>query len=133
EARHRGEARCCVLRGSAGSGKSRLAEWMSQRADELGNAMVLRATHSPTGGPADGLARMITAALGCVGLTLAEMEGRVPRTLEQRGVHDTYELNGLMELIWPRPEEDDGRGEPQVRFSSANERYALIHRLLGHL
>src|SRR5690606_31769369 len=65
EARRSGEARCCVLRGPAGSGKSRLAEWMSQRADELGSAVVLRATHSPTGGPADGLARMITAALGC--------------------------------------------------------------------
>src|SRR5690606_28426686 len=120
--------RCCVLRGPAGSGKSRLAEWMSQRADELGSAIVLRATHSPTGGPADGLSRMITAALGCVGLSRSEMEHRVERFFEQRGVTDPYERKRLMELLWPRPEEDDGRGEPVVRFATANERYALIHR-----
>lgn len=132
--RQTGEVRCCVLRGTAGSGKTRLAEWISQRADEVGNAVVVRATHSPGGGPADGLARMVAAALGCVGMSRLDMQKRIERFLRLRGVDDEYEWHALVELIWPLPDEHEGRsGQRTVRFGSANERYALIHRLLGYL
>lgn len=134
EVRLRGEVRCCVLRGSAGTGKSRLAEWVAQRADEVGNAVVVRATHSPGGGPADGLSRMVAAALGCVGMSRLDMQKRIERFLRLRGIDDEYEWHALLELIWPLPEEDERRaGQKPIRFGSANERYALIHRLLGYV
>jgi len=44
-----------LLRGSAGLGKTRLAEWMSETALELGAAVALTATHGAQMGPADGL------------------------------------------------------------------------------
>ena len=48
------QARLLVLQGAAGNGKSRLIEWMGERAHELGAATVLEAVHGPEGGPADG-------------------------------------------------------------------------------
>lgn len=127
EARETGGARACVLRGQAGAGKSRLAEWMAHRADEVGAAVVVHATHSAAGGAADGLSRMVAAALGAVGLPRDELVERIQTWLRRRGVRDEYEWRALTELVWP------SAAEATVRFGAANERYALIRRLLGHL
>lgn len=126
EARDRREARAVVLRGQAGSGKSRLAEWIARRADEVGSALVIRATHSPSGGVADGLSRMVAAAVGAVGLERPEVAERIRTWLWRRGIRDEYEWRALLEVVWPGP----GEGAEPVRFGSAVERYALIRRLL---
>jgi tetratricopeptide (TPR) repeat protein len=122
-----------VLRGMAGAGKSRLAEWVCARASETGNALVLRATHSPDGGVSDGLPRMVAAVLTCVGMTRLDMTRRVKNWLKNRGVEDDYEWQAVMELIWPVPNGETLQQERNVlRFGSPNERYELIRRLLDY-
>jgi len=125
--------RACLLRGTAGAGKSRLAEWICARASETGNAVVLRATHSPDGGVTDGLPRMVAAVLTCVGMNRPDMQRRVHAWLSARGATDDYEWNAVMELIWPRSDGEIAVKERNtVHFGGANERYALIHRLLDY-
>jgi tetratricopeptide (TPR) repeat protein len=48
-----------IVRGDAGTGKTRLILEMARRAEELGVAHVFRATHSRLGGPTDGLGRVL--------------------------------------------------------------------------
>ena len=50
-----GEPGAVLLEGPAGSGKSRLADWLGRRAHELGAAVRFRVLHSLAGGPSDGL------------------------------------------------------------------------------
>ena len=45
--------------GNQGTGKSRLAQWLCERADEIGVAQPLRATHQPVPGPRDGLGGLL--------------------------------------------------------------------------
>ncbi len=124
-ARQAGEVRVVSLVGPAGVGKSRLAEWFIQRADEVGAAVAVHATHSPGAGAGDGLGRMVAGALGCVGLGRSEIVRRVERWLKRRGVDDPWDAGALVELIWPAP---DSHGP--VLFGSSEERYSLIHRWL---
>jgi tetratricopeptide (TPR) repeat protein/tRNA A-37 threonylcarbamoyl transferase component Bud32 len=56
-------AQAVVLRGAAGAGKSRLAEWLSRRAHEVGAAQPLMARFQETGASGQGLQRMLTRSL----------------------------------------------------------------------
>lgn len=130
-ARASSEARLILLQGQAGAGKSRLAEWIGQRAVESGAATLVRAEHSPGGGPTDGLPQLIARVLGCLGLPRHEVVRRTRTWLARRGVHDDYEWQALMEVMWPEPDTGRGPNRP-VRFERPSERYAVIHRLLAH-
>lgn len=66
-----------VLRGPAGIGKSRLAEWMAERAHEVGAARVFRASHGAMAGPSHGLAAMLRRHLRCEGLSGPALRDRV--------------------------------------------------------
>ncbi len=59
----RQQARAVVVRGSAGTGKSRLAAWLCGRAHEVGGASVLRARFSENDAPEEPLRRMIQREL----------------------------------------------------------------------
>ncbi len=130
EARSTREIRVVGLTGPAGIGKTRLAEWFCRRADEVGVAAFVRATHGPASGPADGLRRMVGSVLGTIGMPRPETGRRIHRWLGRRDVEDEYEAQALLELVWPSPEEE--RSPSPVRFGSANERYAAIYRLLAY-
>ncbi|MEZ4315881.1 MAG: protein kinase [Myxococcota bacterium] len=57
------QAEVAIIRGSAGTGKSRLADWLCERAHEVGGATVLRARFSETDAPEEPLRRMLTRHL----------------------------------------------------------------------
>jgi hypothetical protein len=48
-------AEVVILEGTAGCGKTRLAEWICERAHEVGAATILRAVHAPERGPNEGI------------------------------------------------------------------------------
>ncbi|MFT4623390.1 MAG: serine/threonine protein kinase/tetratricopeptide (TPR) repeat protein [Myxococcota bacterium] len=126
QARTHADTRCCVIQGAAGTGKSRLAEWVAQRADAVGSALVLRVTHSPGSGGPDGMAAAISRAMGCVGLDRDALAQRVERWYRRRGHTDPFDWEGLLSLMWPRAD----AGE-DIRFLGADERHAVLDRWLA--
>ncbi len=127
EVHEAGEARLLHLHGTAGAGKSRVVEWMCERAHELGGAVGLRATHSPMGGPADGLSRTFANHLRCVGMTHGEVAERCRHLLAAQGAADEYEWHALAQLIAPSPAP---LGGPGVVFSTPTQRYVLMRRVV---
>ena len=125
-----GEARVLHLHGTAGAGKSRVVEWICERAHELGGAVGLRATHSPMGGPADGLSRTLAHHLRCVGLGHTEVAERCRVLLTAQGAADEYEWFALAQLIAPSPAPAGG---PGVIFSTPTQRYVLMRRVLERI
>ncbi len=127
-------ARVVLVRGSAGTGKTRLAQWICERAHEVGAAAVLCALHSPMLGPADGIEGMLARHLRCVRLSRAEIFERTRDIVRRQGIHDTYEWNALTELITPiRSADEADLAVRTVRFFSSRQRHALIYRHLQRL
>ncbi len=126
------EARLALLEGRAGTGKSRLARWLTERANEVGGAQVLSAMHSPVLGPADGLSGMVARHFGCVGLERDAISRRLESILRRQGVTEPYEWNALTELIVPRGSLDT-KQKGSVRFRTTRQRYALLRRMLERI
>jgi serine/threonine protein kinase/tetratricopeptide (TPR) repeat protein len=121
-----GQVHVVVLGGPEGSGKSRLAEWLSQRAHEVGAAQTMRATHGPVGAHGSGLGAMLRASLRCQGLDRAAVLRRVESIYRAHDILQPDEWAALTELICPAEPGMAGG----VRFASPTERYVTIRRLL---
>jgi eukaryotic-like serine/threonine-protein kinase len=115
-------ARLALLRGVAGSGKTHLAEWLAERAHEVGGAIVLRAYHGPNPGAEDGLPRMLARHLRCIGLTRQEVLERTKALLRPRKVTDPAQWTGLTDLMVPGSSRQ-----------TAPERFALLERQFQRL
>jgi serine/threonine protein kinase/tetratricopeptide (TPR) repeat protein len=83
-----GTPRLAFIHGSAGVGKSRLADWITRRAHEVGAATVLRAFHEPAGAPLDGLRSMLLTFFGVTGLQGEDLRARVRAIVERFVVAD---------------------------------------------
>ena len=123
--RRTGESRALVLRGAAGCGKSRLAEWLCERANQLGAAIPLKATHSQIPTASDGLGPMLARHLRTVGLDHEPARLRIRKALMHARGLSAMDLNGLAQCTNPIP---GGTAAP-----SARQRHALLARVLGQL
>ncbi len=127
EADQTGTPQTVVLRGPAGVGKSRLAEWFSRHADEVGGAQVLRVLHSENGGATDGLGPAVTRHLRCKGLKAADASQFVQKWLEDRMVNSPRALaESLFQIVTA------GYGEVNTSafFMEPSERYRIFTELL---
>jgi tetratricopeptide (TPR) repeat protein len=120
--------RMVLLRGPAGCGKSRLAEWLTERALELGAATVIRGTHSPEGGPADGVPAMVSRLLRCRDMPRVQIVDRARAALASVGALDPLEALALAELVCPAV--TPGVAVATVRLGGPTERHELVRRLL---
>jgi serine/threonine protein kinase/tetratricopeptide (TPR) repeat protein len=130
------QARLVLLQGRTGTGKSRLAQWVCERASEVGAGIVLSAFHSPISGPADGLSGMVARHFGCVGLERDDVERRLERELRASGATEPYEWNALAEFVSPAPGFADAAlesGGSRVRLTSHRQRYALLRRMVERI
>lgn len=114
--------RVVLLRGAAGNGKSRLIEWMGERAHELGAATVLRAVHSPMGGGADGIMRMVARHMRSHGLEAGALWRRVERSIQLHEVAQPWEVSALA-----------GALESGSALGSPKQRYVLVQRYISRL
>ncbi len=124
-----GTIRTVVVSGPAGVGKSRLVEWVAQRAEELGAASVLRVVHGSPSGPADGLAPMLRRWLRLQGLKGSTLRKTIRRWLKRRAAHEPYLEATLAELIEPGNSREDSDGV-RVDLSHPEQRWHALSELL---
>ncbi|HZO16297.1 MAG TPA: hypothetical protein VFB62_23650, partial [Polyangiaceae bacterium] len=108
---------------------SRLAEWLCERAEELGCAVALKAVHGRVPGPRDGLAGMLTRHFRCEGVAPSALRAHLERQLSSRALAKTLSLDVLIELLRPSM----GGDEPAVHFATADERHASLRGLVEAL
>ena len=123
------EPRLVLLRGPRGLGGSRLAEWLAQRAHEVGAASVLKTTCQPGDPMGAPIGRMVSRHLRVARLERADALKRIRRFLEPFPNLDTTEILALAELVAPATEaEHRSRSVPTVRLESSVERYEAVRR-----
>ena len=94
-----GSAGVVLLSGEPGCGKTRLADWLVDRADELGAATALRVDHHADGGPGHGLRPALQRALGLQDLPAEDAARRCAAFCRARGAGDESEGEALAELL----------------------------------
>jgi serine/threonine protein kinase/tetratricopeptide (TPR) repeat protein len=118
-----GRARVVLIHGPAGTGKSRLVEWICRRAHELGAANWCKATFAPGKAPGQALQEMGVDYLRLRGLSREDVASRVRRFLLRHGSQDEAEAAVLTELLSPATDEDILRGARPVRLTRPHEYY----------
>ena len=124
--------RAVILKGPSGVGKSRIAEWLCERAHEVGAATVLRAHHASESGPADGVVAMLARHLRCSGLDRQATQERLGALLQSQGGH-TDEALQLTELFQPAHSDELSESSKTVRFFSLVERHLVLSRHLERM
>jgi len=110
-------ARAVIVRGSAGTGKSRLARWFVERAHELGLAVPLLAVHGPTMAAADGLGPMVARHLRLT--PDLPFDTLLQEELVGLGAESSWEWELLARLV-----------DPAVDDPRPSELYAALRNLL---
>jgi len=123
-----GRTRVVVLRGGAGQGKSALAQWLCETAEEVGAAQALTAIHGVMPSPKHGIGPMLGRLLRTRGFSRTETLRRARTRLKQLGWQRDYLWHGLTELI--DPSDDPDNTQSGVRFPSPQERYVVATAFL---
>lgn len=119
-----------VLRGGTGQGKSRIAEWIAERAHELGSATVLHAQHAAISSAGHGLGAMLARHFQCMGVGRDAVLRHLREWLGDEPPFDQLAV-ALAEIMHPQAQE--GSDDGGVRFSNMDERYAAIGQLLDQV
>lgn len=128
EAADRERPTAMLLRGDAGSGKSKLADWLTRRAEELGAATALRADHSRSGGPSEGLAAMLMRHFRLEGLPQHEAVTRLSERLATLGIDRQTALYDARGIVAEANHEEHDR---TTGFRRADDRHVALRRIIG--
>ena len=128
-----GRPRVALLRGPAGAGKSRLAEWMCERAHEVGGAEVVRAYHDPTQVRGSGLLGAVERWLELEELGRPELYKRARTLLRGRANEPDHIAAALAAVLRPAREDEPSSPVPLARFASATERWFALRNALAAL
>ncbi len=125
-----------IVSGPAGVGKSRMAEWLTIRAHEVGAASVLRAVHTSSGrAVAEGLAGMVQRAFHSWKLSRGELYEQLveelPHLVQEDEKSRESDARALTELVRPAGGDAESVDGPHYQFVSPREKYALVARLLA--
>jgi tetratricopeptide (TPR) repeat protein len=129
----RGMPGLVVLEGSAGAGKSRLAEWFCERTHEMGLADCLRAEHDRSRGRESELSHMLAAAWACLGSSAEELQDRVTATLSSAGIESRVLQRAVTELLGPASLGDDYTPGMFHEFQSRSALFSSLFEALRHV
>ena len=130
DVRAHGRSKLVVLQGGPGSGKSRLADWLTTRSHETGAAITLRCNHDAQSNSKSGLPGALNRYLHTAGLNREELEDRVRKQLQRHGVEDPFELRALCDFLHQENEASLSDLSLSMQFQSPDERLALLIRFL---
>ncbi len=116
-----------VIRGPAGAGKTRLAQWVARRAHEAGSAEVLFVRHLAASEA--GLTEELLDAVSGRGLARDELAQHISRWFAHREIFDAYPGRAMLEMLWPADPDDRGR----LVFSGPTERFGALRTFLTAL
>lgn len=122
--RSTGQPEALILQGTAGAGKSRLAEWICHRTAELGAAQVLKATHSR--GASSGLGPMLMRHHQCMGLSVPQIRRRTAWLTRMDHSEGDWDLDTLADLMVDRVETRGSTAHTQT----ADDRFGALRRYL---
>ena len=117
-----GRGRGVVIRGPAGTGKSRLVEWLCGRGHETGSAKPMKAVFSPTSPHGDSLQQLGKQAMRLSNLADYEVADRVRKILEPLGSPQD-EIDVLTAMFQVDTMIDMLDGAKGVRFTHWREFY----------
>lgn len=121
-----------IIDGAQGIGKSRLVEWMFQRAHELALANTIKAFHYADHYNATGVARAMMYHLACERLPRHEALERIHTFLKDHPLTPEYDdALPMLELMHLQDAPD--HPVPAIHFHSANEKFAVLRRFLQRL
>lgn len=129
ETRDKRNARCIILEGPRGAGKSRIIEWMSQRAHELSIAHTLKALHYQDHIQAPGIARAMMYALVCQNLPRHLALDRIRAFLAEHPLAPEFD-DALPMLEIMQLKDDPDHRIPNIRFDGREEEFHVLARFL---
>jgi serine/threonine protein kinase/tetratricopeptide (TPR) repeat protein len=133
----RGVYESVFVAGGAGTGKSRLAEWMATRSHEVGAAQIVRAVHTSSGGASEGLRGALDRRLRTVRMDRGRVYEHLTRLLPALSARDDElveeDTRALTEYLRPTDEEDEEVDGPRYRFSNLRHKQTLLVRTLDRL
>jgi len=123
-----------TLEGAAGTGKTHLVRWLTERAHELGAAHVLWCDHVVRGGTGYGVAGMLRNHLHALGLSGRALMDRVALGAHSWGTTDPSDQQVLAEVMGDEP---TLTGHPSLGLNattaSSSEALGVIRRHIGHV
>lgn len=128
----RGLQRNVWILGESGCGKSRLSEWLCERAAELGVAQSVRLEVRPNGVPGEALRELLIVALRLQGVASSEFPAAVQYWLNAHGGEDRDLTAGILELLHQK-DYTSPSGQFGVRLESLAARRAVVMRVLERL
>jgi serine/threonine protein kinase/tetratricopeptide (TPR) repeat protein len=130
DVRRDGRPRMCVISGPGGAGRSRLAEWMAQRAHELGTGTILGATFAEIAGRSDGLGPMLERFFRTSGLHKTEALEQVKSRLAWYGVLDDVMARAIARVTHPPIAIDE---ESFTGLDERSDRYEVLRGFLARI
>ncbi|MBR4986993.1 MAG: protein kinase [Proteobacteria bacterium] len=124
--------RCIMLDGPRGTGKSRIIEWMTQRAHELSIAHTLKAQHYEDHLNAPGIARAMMFYLTCQNLPRHEALERILAFLDEHPLEPEY-ADALPMLELMELHDDPEHPVPKIHFATIEEQFAVLARFLKRI
>ncbi|MEL6179853.1 MAG: AAA family ATPase, partial [Myxococcota bacterium] len=127
------KAHTVILKGAAGLGKDRLAEWLCRQAHECGLALRARALHDREQGRHTGLRGLVAEQLQVEGLSRNQALTRVKLLMRRRGVQEAYWWLSLAAIACPEPAPQRSEGSGGFRFRDDQERHQAVGFLLREM
>lgn len=123
------EPAAVMLTGAPGVGKDHLAEWLVERAQEVGSARALHVRYRADGEVSDAVGEALLHHLSLEGLKREEAMARLEAIVRAGGGEDPYLWRAMTELLLPSRPGDEGG----VRMSGQAQRQRTLADFLMRL